>query len=126
LCNKKPAYISKVYEIFGTWVNPDYNNTGFCAKYVFHPNEKLESYSATTDRVADHGAFVITNKWADSKGNIWYTIIQKFPFWGIGRIEYCFAKISNSGKTMEFTWNHGDYPTEIDPGYSRYTIFYRP
>ena len=37
-----PAYISKIYEIYGTWVNPDYNNLGHCAKYVFHHNGIVE------------------------------------------------------------------------------------
>jgi hypothetical protein len=122
----KKAYVVKEdEELFGTWINPDYNNTGHCAKYVFHHNGKVEYYSATTDRAADHGEFVITNKWADVKGNICYTMIEEFPFWGTGRINYILAKISNSGKTLEFTWTHSDYPTEIDPEHSRYNIYYR-
>ena len=120
----KMEYISKDYEIYGTWVNPDYKDIGQqLGKIVFHPNGRMEIYGADTGPAVDmKGEFVITNKWIDSKGNIWYTIIIKIRV----QSEYGLLKISNSGMTLELA--HGnDYPKEINPGdvHSVYRIFYR-
>jgi hypothetical protein len=122
--SRKPAYISKVYEIYGTWVNPDYNtNPGIAAIRVYHPNGEVNRYSENTATAAGSGEFVITNKWAGSKGTIWYTTIEKYPFtFDVYRI---LNIISNSGKTLEQTWTLSDYPTEIDTEHSRYAIYYR-
>ena len=120
----KMAYISKEYEIYGTWVNPDNKNIGQrFGKIVFHPNGRMEVYGADTGPAVDtKGGFVITNKWTDSKGNIWYTIIFKF---GVQN-QYGLLKISNSGKTLEFNYGN-DYPKEINPSdvHSVHFIFYR-
>ena len=106
----KMAYISKEYEIYGTWVNPDYNKETLLGKVVFHPNGIMEGYGAATGPAAsDEAEFVITNKWTDSKGNIWYTIIFK---WYV-QYEYGLLKITNSGKTLEFAYGN-EYPKEID------------
>ena len=127
-CSKseKPAYISKEYEIYGTWINPEYNNTGSFAKVVLHPNGKAELYNVDNDtRISLYAEFVITNKWTDSDGNIWYTLIGK-----VGKKEdwfYELNKISNSGKTLENALSLDDYPQVIDqkdPRYS-YQIRYR-
>ncbi len=37
----KMKYISKDYEIYGTWVNPDYKNFTQPGKLVFYPNFNL-------------------------------------------------------------------------------------
>ena len=119
----KMAYISKEYEIYGTWVNPDYNKETLLGKVVFHPNGIMEGYGAATGPAAsDEAEFVITNKWTDSKGNIWYTIIYKF----FVQWEYGLLKISNSGKTLEFAYGN-EYPKEIDSSdiHSVYLILYR-
>ncbi len=45
----KMAYISKEYEIYGTWINPDFNNIGQPhGKIVFYPNGKIEAFGADT------------------------------------------------------------------------------
>ncbi len=119
----KMAYISKEYEIYGTWVNPDYNKENLPGKVVFHPNGKMEDYGADTGPAFSiKGEFVTTNKWTDSKGNIWYTIIFKFYV----QYEYGLFKISNSGKTLEFAFGN-EYPKKIDPSdiHSKYLILYR-
>ena len=119
----KMAYISKEYEIYGTWVNPDYNKEILFGKVVFHPNGKMEGYGADTGPAfSEKGEFVITNKWTDFKGNIWYTIIFKFSV----QYNYGLLKISNSGKTLEFAFGN-EYPKEIDPSdiHSVYLILYR-
>jgi hypothetical protein len=89
-------YISKDYEIYGTWINSDYNDSGKRGKVVYYPNGEYELYFADTDAtVTNRGEFVISNKWIDSKGNIYYTIISKV----IGELlnHYELFKISNSG-----------------------------
>ncbi len=105
-------YISKDYEIYGTWVNPDYNNTDWHPKVVFNPNGKLDPYRAiTATKTPSQSDFVITNKWIDNMGNVYYTLILKFQSlqW------YELLKISNSGKTLEINRSQSDYPKEIDP-----------
>ena len=121
----KMAYISKDYEIYGTWVNPDAKPIVQKAKIVIHPNGKMELYPTITSASFGHNEFVITNKWADSEGNIWYSIIFKvgtaLDWW------YMLNKMSNSGKTLEWSFSPADYPEVVDPKDSHYTywIFYR-
>ena len=121
----KMAYISKDYEIYGTWVNPDAKLVIQAGKVVIHTNGKAEWYPTITSTVFEPREFIITNKWTDSTGNIWYTLIYE---WGdIGEIsgrEYVLAKISDSGKTLEISGSNSDYPKEIDPS-AEYHIVYR-
>ncbi len=120
------TYISKEYEIYGTWVNLEYDNTrAYPPKVVFTPNGKFDFYSVSTaTETPSHGEFVITNKWIDNKGNVWYTGIIKFdvnPFlqW------YELFKISNTGKTLEIDKAISDYPKEIDPKSGQYHFYHR-
>jgi len=124
----KMAYISKDYEIYGTWINPDAKPIVQKAKIVIHPNGKMELYPTITSASFGHNEFVITNKWIDSKGNIWYTLIFD---WGelyqqdTFDPDYVLCKISDSGKTLELSWTNTDYLKEIDPNYTDYHILYR-
>jgi hypothetical protein len=120
---EKMAYVSKEYEFYGTWVNPDYKFADKASpKFIIHPNGKLEWYAIGTEKTTTYyGEFVIINKWTDSKGNIWYSITWKGDyekFW-----TYVLAKISNSGKTLEYVDSPNDYPKEIDPNDPR--AYYR-
>ena len=124
----KKAYVVKEdEELYGTWANPDYNYAAYATpKFVFHPDGKSEGYPITTETHANwYGEFIINNKWIDSEGNIWYTINLKrdhYKNW-----TYSLVKISNFGKTVEFSDSANDYPKEInsnDP-YTKYTIYYR-
>jgi hypothetical protein len=60
----KMTYISKEYEIYGTWVNPKYNyEDKHHAKFVVHPNGKMEIYSTDASNTSyDSAELVITNK----------------------------------------------------------------
>ena len=121
----KMSYISKDYEIYGTWVNPDAKLIVQWGKVVFHPNGKSEWYRTIAGTSFAPGEYVITNKWIDSTGNIWYTLIRE---WGdIGEVSgrrYVLAKISDSGKMLELSVNNDDYPKEIN-SYGEYHILYR-
>jgi len=117
----KMAHISKGYEIYGTWVNPDALSE--FKKVVFHTNGKTEWYAFITSASFVSAEFVITNKWADSTGNVWYSLIRDAG--EIGGQDYGLCKISDSGKTLELSLNRADYPNEIDPAHTEYYILYR-
>ena len=118
----KMAYISKDYEIYGTWVNPDAKEIQ-AAKFVVHTNGKAEFYPVITSTSFVPVEFVITNKWIDSTGNIWYTLIRDAG--EIAGQDYGLCKISDSGKILEMSFNRADYPKEIDPSHTEYHIVYR-
>jgi len=118
------AYVVKEdEELFGTWINTEYDEIGKDSKIVMKPDGKAEYYNASTYRDFDKGEFVITNKWVDSKGNIWYALREEIPLYMIRY--YSLFKISDSGKTLQCIFNNRDYPTEIDPEDTRYAIYYR-
>jgi hypothetical protein len=121
----KMTFISKEYEIYGTWVNSDYSNTGKQIKMVFYHNGIIEYFFSDIPKSGNTGEFVITNKWTDSKGNIWYTLISIVESEKL--ILYMLTKISNSGKTLEVDWTMNDYPEIINPNdlTSSYRIYYR-
>ena len=122
---EKPDYISKEYEIYGTWVNPEYEKQGSYQKVVFHPHGKIDFYPAIdSTKSLVHGEFVITNKWTDSDGNVSYTIISRFD-WDPLSWYYGLTKISNSGKTSERQRSISDYPSEFDTSNANYRIYYR-
>ena len=119
----KMAYISKEYEIYGTWGNPDAKLVIQFGKMVFRINGVVDSYNTITSTTPMSKKFVITNKWIDATGNVMYTIIIDMGT----EIEllYGLVKISDSGKTLELSISKSDYPKEMDPDYTEYFIGYR-
>jgi hypothetical protein len=124
----KMAYISKDCEIYVTWLVSNYEKYHIVPKVSFHPNGMVNFYSSYTATEPNlHGSFVITNKWFDQKGNVWYTIILTPDFYGNQR-RYELLKLSDSGQTLEIDWSTTDYPKEIIPDpvfHSGYHIAYR-
>jgi hypothetical protein len=122
----KKVYVAKEdEEIYGTWVNTDYNYTGRWAKGVFHPDGTFVTYQADSSITPYYfGTFTITEKWTDSEGNIWYKIISIDQIY---TIYYELHKISNNEMTWEYVWSNSDYPKEIDPDdtTSNRKIYYR-
>ena len=110
-------------ELFGTWINAEYDEITKYSKIVIKPDGKLEYYNATFYTDFDEGEFVISNKWVDSKGDIWYTVSEEIPLYMI-RYKSLY-KLSNSGKTLQTIFNTREYPTEMDPDDTRYAIYYR-
>lgn len=108
-------------ELYGTWINMDY--TGRPAqKLVFNPDGTAGS-SASVD-LDTHWKirYLIVGKWTDSEGNIMY----KSHWVGNWREEgFSLHKISNSGGTLEYVFDHDDYPKEIDPKHSNYRKYTR-
>jgi hypothetical protein len=118
-------YISKDYEIYGTWINPEYDLSHSNAKFIISPNGKIDLFPTAKSSVSNaFREFYITNKWIDSEGNVWYTYKWKNSYYAY--YSYALAKISNSGMTMETALYSEDYPKEIDPdGMYLYEIHYR-
>ena len=77
----KMAYISKDYEIYGTWINPDAKPVLQKGKIAIYPEGKMELYNTSESKsYTQPEFFIVTNKWIDSTGDIWYTLIVD---WGV-------------------------------------------
>ncbi len=106
-------------ELYGTWVL-----TLPTRKLIHKPDGTFEvSWPDISGYGAGrrYGRYLITGKWTDSEGNIWY----KWHWVSSDSREfYTLGKISNSGSTLEVISASDKYPTEIDPkraGYHKYT-----
>ena len=74
---EEKAYVAKDNEEFyGTWTNIDYGTRAHPYQKIINFPGRYEAYGSTkSDIVMERGTFTITDKWTDSKGNIWYTLI---------------------------------------------------
>ena len=129
----KKAYIAKEdEELYGIWINTDYNDSQHPAKFIFKPDGTEVGYAKTdSTHSIYHGEYIITDKWTDSEGNIWYKVF--FPImWRVGMGKdteptYHLDKIDKSGNILETVRSGIDYPTELGPDVLlyTYTIYYR-
>jgi beta-lactamase regulating signal transducer with metallopeptidase domain len=125
---ENPISEEDFYKAFtGTWVNEDYSGgDGLEQKIINHPDGTWESYSKVYSKGwALSGKETITDKWTDSKGNIWYKakgeiLTVKFHY-------YRYGKINNSRNTWEYIISMGDNPIEKwEPDFQHsYHIYYR-
>jgi len=129
---EKKAYVAKENEeLYGNWVNSEYNDSFHRARHIINADGTIQLYSTDiSTRVAEEGEYIITEKWYDSLGNIWYkAIVTGHVMGSIKRTTpvYVLVKISNSGKTLETLKSGVDYPNEFDPDalIYRYEILYR-
>ena len=118
------AYVPKdSEELCGTWVNMDYKTGDPPQKLTYKSEVAIySSIFAESGMLLWKTNFQITGKWKDSGGNIWYK-----SHWAAdsGEEGYSLYKISNSGKTCEYVFDHTECPTKIDPKHSNYRIYYR-
>lgn len=116
---------SKKEEYYGTWVNTDYDRTTFRLGKLIHNRDgtKIKYVSASDTEPYLTATFTIEDKWTDSEGNIWYKILFTRTEQIISYFEL--TKISDNGTTLELVFSIIDYPTEIDPNYEGYRIYYR-
>jgi hypothetical protein len=118
------TFISKEYEIYGTWIYPDYNNSSWPPKLVFYPDRKIHVYGSDTGSdVLREDEFVITSRWIDTNSDIWYTMRTRFGAFKL-LWSYSLCKISNLGKTLEYNYSQDNYPKENDPTGGMYRIYY--
>jgi hypothetical protein len=116
-------------ELYGTWVNSDYNRSAEIAKFIVDPDPGIRDdangtiivYIRESDEQASwRSSFRIEEKWNDDEGNIWYKIED------LGHTKYYHLwKISNSGNILEYLFSNHNYPDEIDPNNQNYRIYYR-
>jgi hypothetical protein len=113
-------------ELFGTWVNMDYQE----GEDLTHAPQKLiiksgecGLYSSIKDNDPMWTEEInITHKWTDAKGNIWYKHRWKAGGMGSG---FTLSKISDSGKTLEYIYSQWEYPKELDLNSEYYRVFHR-
>jgi hypothetical protein len=119
----------KEEELYGTWVNSDYNKSAESAKVIVDPDPGIRDDANGTvigylresdEQPTGRFGFRIEEKWNDDEGNIWYKI-EAFSHTRYNHL----WKISNSGNTLEFVRTRQNYPDEIDPNHSNYRIYYR-
>ena len=108
-------------ELYGTWVNMDYASC-IPQKIVYKSVGTFNCFRAANSKVPDDcGRYLVTGKWSDSEGNIFYKS-NWVGDWG--EEAYQITKISNSGKTLEFMLGYDEPPKNIDPDntwYRKYT-----
>ena len=124
------VFIGNIYaaseELFGTWINPDYNTATSAAKVVRNPDGNVVSFGTLDSTVVRvRGKFSIEDKWIDSEGNIWYKVITTWSMGGDVTSRYELYKISNSGATMEFVSSRAEYPNELSKKNVSYMIYHR-
>ena len=110
----KKAYVAKENEeLYGTWVNEEYNNSPRSAIWEYKADGTWVIYRKTTDKISyEDGTYTITDKWTEGNGDVCYKIIWKTDY--LARSGYELRCISNSGSTMEAANSDSDYPTRID------------
>jgi len=130
---KKTYVATEDEELYGTWVNPDYDDTtgGQPGRTVIE-NGTYEVFALTNiTRWLIRGEYTITDKWTDSEGNTWYNykVTKLWYQTNVTRTDplYGLAKISDSGRTLERAYSGIDYPQEINPDALEfiYQIHYR-
>ena len=124
--SEEPYVPKENEEIYGIWVNEEYDATSAHARWDWNSDGTWASYSQTTNVPAWEGKYSITEKWTDVEGNVWYKVKWEDMHTGYDGFGLC--KISDSGNTIEQSFSTDDYPAKIDPNkpFSAYAgIHYR-
>jgi hypothetical protein len=126
----KKAYVAKEdEELYGTWVNPEYDRGKPNAKIVIKPDGTLDAYSlSNSERPIGVSEYTITDKWTDSEGNIWYKIVETFFDQKVMQnpdTYYSLSKIDKTGNTLEELWSSIDYPPKFELDNLRYSYYIR-
>ena len=125
---ENPISEEDFYNAFvGTWVNEEYSGgDGLEQKIINHPDGTWESYSKVYSKGwVLSGKETITDKWTDSKGNIWYK--AKGEILTVKWNYYRYGKFSISDNTWEYIISMGNNPIEKwEPDFQHsYHIYYR-
>jgi hypothetical protein len=128
---KRVYVVEEDKELFGTWINTDYDDSDKIAMFILEPDGSIQVYEVSTS-TADpwNNTYKITEKWIDDEGNIWYTYLDYDSTQGaISDLDpnYTIVKISDSGRVLELSFSSYDYPTELSPDSLKfnYQIYYR-
>jgi hypothetical protein len=105
-------------ELYGTWVNLKYVGS-IPKKIIYKSVGTFICFKEVNSKVPCYGGrYLITGKWSDSKGNIFYKS-NWVGDWG--EEAYQITKISDSGKTLEFVLGYDEPPKNIDA----HSVWYR-
>jgi len=111
-------------EICGTWLNTEYKRPP--QKWIFSPGGTCELYNMeSSPSPLFEATYTITERWTDSEGNIWYKVKAPGKFLGEEVEWYLLARVSDSGKTLEYVRHPVDYHKELDPNHPSYRVYYR-
>jgi hypothetical protein len=124
--SEEPYVPKENEELYGIWVNQEYNTTTVHARWDWNSDGTWASYPKTTGEPNWEGPYSITEKWTDAEGNVWYKV--KWEDKWLALKGFGLIKISDSGNTIEANYSYGDYPAKIDPnqGFWEYAgIHYR-
>jgi beta-lactamase regulating signal transducer with metallopeptidase domain len=123
------AYVAKENEeLYGTWINPDYDKFIFKARMINKPDGTYQAFLTLNSPLSVYsGIITIVDRWIDSKGDIWYKCTVDGARGDGCSCFYELHRISNSGSTWEFVFSSIDYPEKIDPDdvTLNYRIYYR-
>ena len=108
--------------LYGTWVNPDYYKVPeFPAKITLRPDGSFTEYGNTDITEGMQGTFTIIESWMDSDRNKYYKVDLVR---GIDTY-YELWRINETDTVLESMRSNIECPSEIDPSYHYYNIFYR-
>jgi hypothetical protein len=124
----KKAYVAKEdEELFGIWINFQYDGTNKYSKVQINPDgtwfEYINSYD---EKPPFRGEYTIIEKWTDSEGYIYYkTIVERNDV--ASDPLYILSKIQKDGNVYEDIWTTLHMPEEFDTEKMLYLyrIYYR-
>ena len=128
---KKASVAKDDEEFYGTWSNPDYDESMGAAKFIFEHDGVLRAFATVnTTKEAWNAKFTITDKWIDAEGNIWYKWLRieaTHAAISVTGEDYYLSRISDSGRVLEQSHSGYDYPNELNPDSLKYdySILYR-
>ena len=109
-------------ELFGEWILEDYTE-GPPPQMVIFKLGSWDGYYSTDDKEPGWKAKnLITHKWTDAKGNVWYKTQWRVIHFHRG---FSLYQISDSGKTLEHVYSEWEYPKKMDTGNDNYRIYKR-
>ena len=118
-------------DIWGTWLTtekPKGDSLHVSQKRVFSSEGKIKFYRYESSQSPEFvGTYTITEKWTDSEGNNWYKLKATGTSirYGDKAGWFLLARISDSGKTLEYVYHPSDYHKKLDPNHPSYHPSYR-
>ena len=111
-------------ELTGTWVNHEYNGLGHYhpAKLMINSDSTMDEYNKETSPEPHMTLFIITERWSDPDGSIFYKVEHIFPAF---KTFFDLWKLSEAGTVLEAVWINLEYPDEVNTGDKNYRIWYR-
>ena len=109
-------------ELFGTWLLVEFTALTPPKKVTYKLGSYDGYYPADAKEPMWTATYIISDKWTDAKGNIWYK-----TRWQIASINggFMLYKISDAGETLETINSQWEYPKKIDSSNDYYRKYKR-